>query len=99
MQYVLRRRGIFLAWVLLAALLVQPWAPAGTWGEEACPGASDHFAGGDGSPACPYLIANADQLNNVRHYLNKNFKLIADIDLAGTPLHELGANCAFHRQV
>jgi len=42
-----------------------------------------------------------DHLNNVRDYLNmnKNFKLIADIDLAGTPLHELGANCAFHRQV
>jgi hypothetical protein len=42
------------------------------------------FAGGNGDDE-PYLIANAWQLDNVRHYLDKNFKLIADIDLEGTP--------------
>ena len=40
------------------------------------------FAGGSGTEADPYQIATADQLNNVRKYLDKHFKLTADIDLA-----------------
>ncbi|WP_446897112.1 cell wall-binding repeat-containing protein [Clostridium sp. LBM24168] len=37
------------------------------------------FAGGSDTEADPYQIATADQLNNVRKYLDKHFKLIADI--------------------
>jgi|GEM_PF-2848883 len=40
------------------------------------------FAGGDGSVADPFQIATAKQLDNVRHYLDKNFILIDDIDLS-----------------
>jgi len=79
------QRGTCLIWGLLAALLVQLWAPAAARGEGACPGESDHFAGGNGSEACPYLIANPDHLNNVRNELGAHYRLIDDIDLAGTP--------------
>ncbi len=41
------------------------------------------FAGGDGTEQSPYQIATADQLNNVRNYMDKNFTLISDIDLSG----------------
>src|SRR5690606_3913107 len=34
-----------------------------------------------GTTADPYLVGSADQLDNVRLYLDKSFKLIADIDL------------------
>jgi hypothetical protein len=64
----LARRGKFMTLALLAALLVQLWAPARAWGEGACPGPSDEFAGGDGSEECPYLIATPDHLSNVRNY-------------------------------
>ncbi|AWI05552.1 cell wall-binding repeat-containing protein [Clostridium drakei] len=40
------------------------------------------FAGGSGTEGDPYQIATADQLNSVRKYLDKHFKLTADIDLA-----------------
>ncbi|MCL2290892.1 MAG: InlB B-repeat-containing protein, partial [Bacteroidetes bacterium] len=39
------------------------------------------FCGGDGSAGSPYLICNAQQLDNVRLALNKHFKLNNDIDL------------------
>lgn len=42
------------------------------------------FAGGEGTSANPYQIANADQLDLVRNYLNNDavhFELISDIDL------------------
>ena len=41
-----------------------------------------NFASGNGSEENPYLIATADQLNNVRNYLDKHFKLIAHIELS-----------------
>jgi len=41
----LARRGKFMTLALLAALLVQLWAPARAWGEGACPGPSDEFCG------------------------------------------------------
>ncbi|MBW6516623.1 MAG: T9SS type A sorting domain-containing protein [Candidatus Cloacimonetes bacterium] len=49
-----------------------------------------HFAGGTGTQANPWQIANAVQLNNVRYYLgeehdNKHFILTADIDLGVSP--------------
>lgn len=39
------------------------------------------FAGGDGTTLNPYLIEDAHDLNAVRNALDKNYKLIADIDL------------------
>ncbi|MCD9024643.1 S-layer homology domain-containing protein [Cohnella silvisoli] len=47
-----------------------PGAPLGT------------FAGGIGIEEDPYLIANAAQLDAVRHYRTGAYKLIADIDLS-----------------
>ncbi|OKQ00370.1 S-layer homology domain-containing protein [Paenibacillus sp. P46E] len=44
--------------------------------------AAGGFAGGTGTASDPYQIATADQLNEVRNYLDKSFKLIADIDLS-----------------
>ncbi len=40
------------------------------------------FAGGSGTEADPYQIANASQLNRVRRYLDKHYMLTADIDLS-----------------
>ena len=39
------------------------------------------FAGGDGTYYNPYKISTAEQLNNVRNYLDKSFVLINDIDM------------------
>jgi hypothetical protein len=39
------------------------------------------FAGGSGTEAELYLVATAEQLNNIRNYLDKHFKQTADIDL------------------
>ncbi len=46
------------------------------------------FAGGDGTEANPYLVATADQLNNVRNHLDKHFRQTADIDLDVAPYNE-----------
>ena len=43
---------------------------------------SGEFAGGSGTQEDPFLVGTAQQLNNVRDYLDKHFKQIADIDLA-----------------
>lgn len=43
------------------------------------------FAGGTGDIESPYEIANADQLDKVRYYLNSSFILTADIDLNNYP--------------
>ncbi|MFC4301928.1 cadherin-like beta sandwich domain-containing protein [Cohnella boryungensis] len=40
------------------------------------------FAGGDGSSGSPYVIENADQLNEIRNDLNASYKVIQDIDLS-----------------
>lgn len=40
------------------------------------------FAGGSGTLEDPWLIATAEQLDEVRHYQDKNFKLVNDIDLS-----------------
>ena len=42
------------------------------------------FAGGAGTPEDPFLVENADQLNQVRRFTTAHFKLNNDIDL-GTP--------------
>jgi len=41
------------------------------------------FCGGSGTHSDPYLICTPKQLDNVRHVLDKNFKLNNDIDLTG----------------
>ncbi len=46
------------------------------------------FAGGTGTEADPYLIANATHLNNVRNYLNSCFLQIADVDLGVAPYNQ-----------
>jgi uncharacterized repeat protein (TIGR02543 family) len=40
------------------------------------------FAGGSGTEEDPYLVANAEQLNNVRNYLDKHFLQIDNINLS-----------------
>lgn len=40
------------------------------------------FAGGTGTAIDPYLVATAEQLNDVRNYLSSYFKQTADIDLS-----------------
>lgn len=47
------------------------------------------FAGGSGTSEDPYLVATAEQLNNVRnHLLDNHFLQIADIDLGVAPWNE-----------
>jgi len=41
-----------------------------------------NFSGGKGTRENPYLIANAQELYNVRYYLNRAFKQVANIDLS-----------------
>jgi uncharacterized repeat protein (TIGR02543 family) len=45
------------------------------------------FAGGTGTEADPYLVANAVQLNRVRNHPDKHFKQTADIDLGVAPFN------------
>ncbi|MGI6476536.1 MAG: hypothetical protein ACOX1K_02210 [Defluviitoga tunisiensis] len=40
------------------------------------------FAGGSGSKEDPFLVSNSNQLYNIRHFLDKHFKQISDIDLS-----------------
>ncbi len=40
------------------------------------------FAGGSGTENDPYLISTVTHLNNVRNYLDKHFRLTADLDLS-----------------
>jgi hypothetical protein len=46
------------------------------------------FSGGSGTQGDPYLIAGADDLRNITYsprLLDKHFKLVADIDMDGSP--------------
>ena len=43
---------------------------------------SINFAGGTGTIDDPYLISSAEQLDNIRNYMDKHFKQINDIDLS-----------------
>jgi hypothetical protein len=51
-------------------------------------GENPDFSGGKGTLEDPYLIANADQLNNVRKYLSAHFRIIQDIELNLPPWNE-----------
>jgi len=51
------------------------------------------FGGGTGEPNNPYLISTAKDLNSIGHnprLMKCHFRLVADLDLAGLPLFELG---------
>lgn len=50
---------------------------------DVCETLGSGFAGGSGTPADPYQICNATQLQRVDDFLNANFILVNDIDLAG----------------
>ena len=49
------------------------------------------FAGGSGTKSDPYLISAKDQLDSVRDYLDKHFKLNADIEFTDADFAEGGA--------
>ncbi len=53
------------------------------------------FAGGSGTPDDPYLIADVEQLDNVRHRVNAHFKLISDIDLGDRGWEPIGKSWRF----
>lgn len=44
--------------------------------------ANGYFGGGDGTPANPFLIEDADDLNSIRKHLGSSYKIINDINLA-----------------
>ncbi len=47
-----------------------------------------NFAGGKGTDEDPFLVSNAEQLNNVRYYRTKSFRQTVDIDLGTAPWNE-----------
>ncbi|BEG99325.1 T9SS type A sorting domain-containing protein [Bacteroides sedimenti] len=51
-----------------------------------------NFAAGDGSTADPYQITNKAELENVRSFMGSNFKLMNDIDFAGTDWTPVAGN-------
>ncbi len=61
-------KRVFTSFILLVAVIISM-------------NAQSPFAGGDGTEANPYQIANATHLDNVRQYMDKCFVLTNDIDL------------------
>lgn len=53
---------------------------------------NDLFAGGTGIISDPYLIANANQLNNIRFNLSASYRLLNDIDLTSETTSGLFGN-------
>ncbi len=70
--------SLFLALVLSLTVLVPG---TGVFADEGSPGSVSPFAGGSGTEEDPYLIENAEQLDEVRNYLDSHFLLTGDIDL------------------
>lgn len=58
------------------------------------PYAYAQFAGGTGSADDPYLVATAQQLNQVRHHLSSHFKQTQDISLHASNWLPIGGNTA-----
>ena len=79
--------------MLLAVVMVFSAMPITvlTANAAAASGNTTDFLGGSGTEADPYLISNKTHLNNVRNYLNANFKLMCDIDFADADFAEGGA--------
>lgn len=57
---------------------------------ESCITLASGFSGGDGTPANPYRICNAAQLQLAHSFLNADFVLTSDIDLAGVAFTPIG---------
>jgi len=57
------------------------------------------FSGGTGLPGDPYLVSTADELDSIGHnpqLMDKHFRLIRDIDLAGEDIFMIGGHtCRF----
>ncbi|MFH1262482.1 MAG: GLUG motif-containing protein [Pseudomonadota bacterium] len=47
-----------------------------------CVSAATPFGNGDGSAAYPFLICSPNQLDQVRNYSDKHFKMTADVDMS-----------------
>lgn len=82
MKVLFMRYNIHLFIIVLVTFLGLVWLPFQAFGDQS------EFVGGDGTEENPYLIANGNQLNNVRNHLNAHFKLIEDIDLDITPFNQ-----------
>lgn len=81
--------SLFLAVVMVFTMLFT-LQPVTAYADEPIPGGTTDFAGGNGTQDYPYLIATAEQLNNVRNFLGEAYKytyfqLIAPIDLSSYP--------------
>lgn len=66
---------VFLAVLLMASFITSTSIVANAGTAE--------FAGGSGTAADPYLVATAEQLNNVRNHLGAYFSQTQNIDLSG----------------
>lgn len=71
--------------VLLTVILIVSVVPFSTFASE-----NSGFAGGSGTAEDPYLISTKYHLDNVRNYLNSNFKLINDIEFTEMDFSEDG---------
>lgn len=59
-----------------------------------CDPTASVFAGGNGSTSNPYLISTASQLNQVRNYLNCNYRLNNSINLSGVSFAPIGSSAS-----
>jgi len=50
------------------------------------------FVGGKGTIDDPYLVATFEQLDSIRYYSSKHFKLVSDIDVAGREWTVIGGS-------
>jgi len=73
--------------------------PALWWQFESLPPLPPLFAGGTGQPGDPYLIGTSSQLNSIGYnpqLMDKHFKLVGDVDLAGVDFFMIGGyTCPF----
>ena len=69
--------SLFLLFAVTAAVFILPVAQQQVFAAEN----TTEFAGGDGTEGNPYQVSTAEQLDNVRNYLDAYFIQTADIDL------------------
>jgi hypothetical protein len=90
-MYVMRRRSVMVFLVLVLLVGAYPGLFEAGGGTVY---AAHNFAGGSGTLVDPYQIASAEQLDEIRNYLDDHFMLINDIDMsvfnAGHPWEPIG---------
>ncbi|KPJ66629.1 MAG: hypothetical protein AMJ43_07595 [Coxiella sp. DG_40] len=73
--------------------------PVVWWQLPSLPALPQLFSGGTGLPGEPYLVSTAGELNSIGHnpqLMDKHFRLIRDIDLAGEDFFMIGGHtCGF----